>query len=346
MRTAAAGAGSQMGFWASPAVARKGLAIFGASTAVMSLQPLVVHVANERSAAEEKMGAEGFMLAAEAIKFALCGAVVLGRRASGLESRLWCGFRHTIAFAVPAAIYLVMNVLKVMAARAIAPPIFQLLASTKILATALASWALLNTHLTPMQWTAMLLLTAGVALGQMRGGAFVDAAREDVPSLPTAIMLFNSSLSAFGAVYTERVLKARQSAVLTIFATNLHMSAYSLLMNGTKGYFGEAAHWPRPGKLGLWTWAALFNEALNGILVSALMRHADSIVKNYAFGASILATAGLSVPLLHYWPQPSFFGGAVLVLISMCLYTRGAALKHHASNGNCVSSNGHGAKRD
>lgn len=325
------------------------VAIFGASTAIMSLQPLVLHLANQRSTADENMGADGFMLTVEAMKIALCGAMVLGRRAMGLETHVWRGFRHTLPFAVPAAIYLVMNIMKVMAARAIAPPVFQLLASTKIIATAVASWALLNKHLTPMQWAAMLLLTVGVALGQRRDASVGTEVIQDVPLFPTVIMFINSAFSAFGAVYTERVLKAHQSAVLTTFATNLHMSAHTLLMNGAKACFWEATTLPRPWKFGPWTWVALLNEAVNGLCVSALMRHADSIVKNYAFGASIFMTACLSVPLLSYWPQFSFFVGAVLVLVSMCLYARGGASpssNNHVSNKTNGNHHSNGVKKD
>lgn len=325
------------------------IAIFGASTAIMSLQPLVLHLANQWSREDEKMGPDGFMLAVEALKMALCGTVIVGRRALGIETRVWCGFRHTLAFAVPAVIYLLMNVMKVTAARALAPPVFQLLSSTKIIATAVASWALLQKHLMPTQWAAMLLLTVGVALGQRRGESVEASEMQELPLLPTAIMFVNSALSAVGAVYTERVLKAQESAVLTTFATNLHMSAHTLLINGAKACFWEGVSLPRPDTFRLWTWAALSNEAVNGLCVSALMRHADSIVKNYAFGASIFATAGLSVPLLSYWPQMSFFMGAVLVLASMYLYAAGGALcNNHTSrcNGHLNGTNGSGDKKD
>jgi UDP-sugar transporter A1/2/3 len=226
-----------------------------------------------------------------------------------------------------------MNIMKVFAARALSPPVFQLLASTKILATALASWAMLGKVLTARQWLAMLVLTVGVALGQQKSSAGLDGI-DAVPFMPIAIMIVNSFLSAAGAVYTEKVLKARQSANLTIFATNLHMSAHTLMLNLLKACVLGVPFIPRLWNLGPWTWAALLNEAVNGILVSALMRHADSIVKNYAFAASIFVTAGLSVPLLEYWPEFHFLLGAILVVISMWLYY----------NNHPVASNGHAKK--
>lgn len=321
---------------------RFNMIIFAASTAIMSFQPLVLHLANERGTKEEKMGPDTFMLAAELLKIGICAAAVLGRRILGLDCRVWCSLRHTFAFSVPAALYLVMNIMKVFAARAITPPVFQLLASTKILATAVASWALLNRHLTRMQWAAMLVLMVGVALGQQTPASVSSVGVEDVPLLPTVVMFVNSGLSSLGAVYTERVLKAHQSAVLTTFATNLHMSGHTLLMSAAKACFWEATVLPRPWTFGPWTWAALINEAVNGLLVAALMRHADSIVKNYAFGASIFLTVGLSAPLLSYTPQPFFFIGACLVLMSMYLYARGGASDVFNGKGqNGVSKNGH-----
>jgi UDP-galactose transporter len=322
------------------------MVIFGASTAIMSLQPLIIYIANKRSIEDERIGADGFMMTAEALKIILCATVLSGRRAMGWEARVWCDLRHSLAFAVPAAIYLVMNIVKVMVARDIAPPVFQLLASTKILTTAVASCLLLHRHLTPMQWSAMLLLTAGVFLGQQQGAtfnsfSFKGLTSQDIPILPMLVMLLNSALSAIAAVYSERVLKDRQSAELSTFATNLHMSSYTLLISCTKACCSEATDLPRPWNFGSWTWAALFNEAANGLCVSALMRHADSIVKNYAFGVSIFATAGLSVPILSYWPQLSFFVGAVLVLMSMYLYASGTQ-NGHSSNG----TNGSAAKKD
>lgn len=301
--------------------------VFAACVAMMSAQPLLINLAASK-VDEHRLPADTFMLAVETLKVLLCALVLVGRRLAGQEAAIWCGFRHSAAFAVPAGLYLLMNVLKVLAARALAPPVFQLLASTKIIATAVTSRLLLGRHLTAMQWAAIVVLTAGVALGQHRdeGGAANGSsglpAASEVPLVPVLIMLLNSCISALAAVYTEKVLKARQSASLSIFATNLHMASHTLLVNLAKACVSEAPVLTHPGNLGWRTWTALGNEAVNGILVSTLMRHADSIVKNYAFSASIFTTALISVPVLDYWPQWPFLLGSVLVLCSMAMYTR------------------------
>jgi len=211
------------------------------------------------------------------------------------------------------------------------PPTFQLLASTKIICTALASWAILKKQITPAQWIAVALLTAGVALGQWRNGALVA----DEPFVPVLLMLVNSCLSAIAAVCTEKIIKAHSNAALTIYATNVHMAAHTLVIstcaNALRANIWQAASvipsaLPRLGPL---TLLALCNEAVNGVMMSLLMRHADSIVKNYAFGLSIFTTAGLAVPLLDYWPPPLFYVGATLVVFSMGLYASNGLVTTH-----------------
>lgn len=303
--------------------------IFAACVVMMSLQPLLINLAGSKD--EQPLPPDAFILVVESLKVLLCTSAIACRRVAGVQDTLWCGLRHTTHFAVPATIYLVMNVLKVVSARALAPPLFQLLAATKILATAVASWLLLAKQITSMQWAALVLLTAGVSLGQHRDTTS-KADSGGVPGtgaalIPVLIMLINSGLSAVAAVYTEKVLKAQQSSALSIFATNLHMALHTLLVNGVKLCVWEAPPWTSPLSLGWRTWVALGNEAVNGILVSTLMRHADSIVKNYAFSTSIFATAIISAPVLNYWPQPSFFAGAALVLASMGMYTNGGPSK-------------------
>eukprot|EP00418_Pyrodinium_bahamense_P052356 CAMPEP_0179164686 /NCGR_PEP_ID=MMETSP0796-20121207/80849_1 /TAXON_ID=73915 /ORGANISM="Pyrodinium bahamense, Strain pbaha01" /LENGTH=326 /DNA_ID=CAMNT_0020867187 /DNA_START=14 /DNA_END=994 /DNA_ORIENTATION=+ len=312
--------------------------VFAACVVMMSLQPLLIHLAASQEE-ELRLPAETFMLVVEGLKLLLCGCALAWRRVAGQEAAVWRGIRHTATFAVPAGIYLVMNVLKVLAARALAPPLFQLLAATKILATAVASWMLLARGLTPVQWVAMVMLTLGVGLGQHRVGSGPTSRRPQydaaplgslsldgaaVPLLPALIMLTNSCLSALAGVYTEKVLKARQSASLSIFAMNLHMAFHTLLLNSVKACIWQAPALASPRAIGWRTWAALLNEAVNGILVSTLMRHADSIVKNYAFSTSIFTTALISVPILHYWPQWPFYAGSVFVLCSMGMYSQGS----------------------
>eukprot|EP00443_Scrippsiella_acuminata_P079765 CAMPEP_0115556414 /NCGR_PEP_ID=MMETSP0271-20121206/98353_1 /TAXON_ID=71861 /ORGANISM="Scrippsiella trochoidea, Strain CCMP3099" /LENGTH=181 /DNA_ID=CAMNT_0002990283 /DNA_START=54 /DNA_END=596 /DNA_ORIENTATION=- len=173
------------------------------------------------------------------------------------------------------------------------------------------------------QWAALVVLTVGVAIGQWQGGTS-DVLDASTPFIGVLLMLLNSSLSALGGVCTEKVLKSRGSAQLSIFATNVHMAGHTLLLNGGFLFLQALASgegWPEfgapPGRLEA---LALGNEALNGILISQLMRRIDSIAKNYAFSASVFVTAMLSAAVLDHRPSWNFYVGALVTLASMGLY--------------------------
>uniref|UniRef100_A0A7S4Q9H7 Sugar phosphate transporter domain-containing protein n=1 Tax=Alexandrium monilatum TaxID=311494 RepID=A0A7S4Q9H7_9DINO len=293
------------------------VALLAIGSLMMALKPLLLHLTREVDGAV--MPPEQFQLAAEVVKLLSCGLALAGRRVLGMPAPLWRGVRHSAPFAIPAAVYLLMNVLTVRAARLLAPPVFQLVANLKIICTAVASWALLSRRLVPAQWLALVLLTAGVALGQWPGAGSAEG--QGSPSaLGVLLMAANSCLSAMGGVLTEKLLKGAVSSELSIFATNVHMAAHTLLVNclalGAQGLVWSPA-WPSARVA-----VALANEAVNGILISVLMRRLDSIAKNFAFSASVFLTAGLSASLLNYRPPLQFFMGATLATLAVLLFAR------------------------
>ncbi|CAE8630807.1 unnamed protein product [Polarella glacialis] len=306
-------------------------AIFGVSVILMALKPLLLFLTGDAgdklSKAPVTLPPAYFQLVVESIKAVVCTAALSGQRLAGVPAPLWNGWLHTSSFALPAAVYLVMNILTVHAARMLPPPTMQLVASVKILFTAVMSWLLMARQLHRRQWLAMVCLTFGVAIGGRAGGASANASSDrelpEAPVLGIVIMLINCALSAFGGVCTEMALKARSSGNLSIFATNLHMAAHSLLMNGAALALWLPAELPQWDQLSRTDLLALGNEAMNGILISLLMRRIDSIAKNYAFGASIFMTAGLSALFLDYRPPPQYYLGAGLTVMSMAMYANG-----------------------
>mmetsp|Transcript_29139 Transcript_29139/g.65958 ORF Transcript_29139/g.65958 Transcript_29139/m.65958 type:complete len:318 (+) Transcript_29139:77-1030(+) len=291
------------------------------ATLLMALKPVLLHLT--RSTGEAPVPPEYFQLVVEVLKVVICGSVLLGRRMVGLPAPLWLGLRHTAPYAAPATIFLVMNVLTVRAARLLQPPVFQLVANLKILFTALSSWAFLSRRMATGQWVSLLLLTVGVTLGQWQSGHHdAKAALTAAPStLGIALMVLNSSLSACGSVFTEKVLKGSASAELSTFATQVHMATHTLLLGGVALCVRPVTLPPLPSRTGVLA-LALLTDAVNGMLISVLMRRLDSIVKNFCFGASVFVTAGISTAFLDFTPSPQFFAGAALTSLSIVLFTR------------------------
>ena len=292
--------------------------LFATATIFMSLKPLLLH--STITEGGETMSPEHFQLAAEALKLCICSVCLAARRMTGLPAPLWRGVRHSLHFAITAAIYLVMNVLTVVAARALAPPVFQLVANLKIAVTAVASWLLLSATLSVAQWVALALLTVGVAMGQGQGDVReVVTSASDLASPGVLIMVGNCCLSALGGVSTELLLRGRSGAGLSIFSTNVHLAAYTLLLNSVFLSVRGLSVCPAPHSRRVLL--ALANEAANGLVISLLLRRLGTIAKNFAFSVSVFVTVGLSALLLGFRPQARFYSGAVITCLSVVLYS-------------------------
>jgi len=299
--------------------ARRHAPLFIVATLMMALKPLLLHQTRATSRGVA-LPPEQFQLAAEGLKLLICGVVLAARHVVDLPAHLWCGLWHTLSFALPASVYLVMNVLTVRAARMLTPPVFQLVANLKIFCTAVVSWLFLSRKLAPGQWLSMGLLTLGVTLGQWPSGSSDDLGTSSMAGV--LLMVLNSCLSALGGVLTETVLKSSASAELSIFATNVHMAVHSMLLNGLALATQTPAELPRlDWRLAL----AVANEAVNGLLISLLLRRLDSIAKNFAFSGSIFVTAALSAVVLGYWPPVQLLVGATLSCSSVFLFARSAS---------------------
>jgi len=293
--------------------------VFSIATLMMALKPLLLHLT--RSSAGAAISPECFQLAAEMLKLLICSVALVVRRMLGLQATLWPGAKHSVLFSMPATVYLLMNVMTVRAARLLTPAIFQLVANLKILCTAFASWAILSRQVSSAQWLALVLLTVGVTIGQWQGKGAGDTGQSS--SFGVLLMVINSCLSALGGVATEKLLKGSATGQLSIFATNVHMASYTLLLNGFVVLSMQGLpelQTPTPTVL-----LALINEAMNGILISLLIRQLDGIAKNFAFCISVFVTAGLSAYFLGHHLAAEFYMGSLITSVAVVMYTRLAA---------------------
>ena len=67
-------------------------------------------------------------------------------------------------------------------------------------------------------------------------------------------------------------------------------------------------------------WALLAYESTNGLLLAAVLKYADAIMKNYANAMAVFVTAALSHLLFAYEPTWHFVVGGALVVVSVPLY--------------------------
>jgi len=171
----------------------------------------------------------------------------------------------------------------------------------------------------------------GVVLAQMKDGkenSILSAAGGGKgAALGVVATLGIAMLSGFAAVYTEMVLKRgkmvahKDGDMLTYM--QIHMALASML---TIGVFAVGNDLPQIVERGLWhgfdlaAVIAVVSSALGGLIVAAVLKYADSVLKGYATAASVILTGLLSCALFGTKLDLHFVLAMVTVTCSVFLY--------------------------
>uniref|UniRef100_A0AAZ3Q3E1 UDP-N-acetylglucosamine transporter n=1 Tax=Oncorhynchus tshawytscha TaxID=74940 RepID=A0AAZ3Q3E1_ONCTS len=127
--------------------------------------------------------------------------------------------------------------------------------------------------------------------------------------------------SGFAGVYFEKILKETKQSV---WIRNIQLGMFGLVFGlmGMFAYDGE-----RVRESGMFkgyntiTWTVVALQALGGLVIAAVIKYADNILKGFATSLSII----LSTLISYFWledfePTSVFFLGAVLVIVATFLY--------------------------
>ena len=238
-------------------------------------------------------------------------------------------WRTLVRVMVPAGIYNAQQMLEFVALSRLDAPVFSVIVQIKLLTTALFSWIVLNKQLRAVQLVALVLLMVGVVLAQMKDGQQNHLAFDAESSIGVLATLTIATLSGFAAVYTERVLKHAPLAAHSTSHDNvlpymqIQMALASLLIIGVFALFND---FPTIIEYGLWRGfdfkavVAVVSSALGGLIVSAVLKYADSVLKGYATATSVIATGILSSIIFNTTLDLHFVLAVVNVTCSILLY--------------------------
>uniref|UniRef100_A0A3B4TP98 Solute carrier family 35 member A3a n=1 Tax=Seriola dumerili TaxID=41447 RepID=A0A3B4TP98_SERDU len=136
----------------------------------------------------------------------------------------------------------------------------------------------------------------------------------------TAVLVACCS-SGFAGVYFEKILKESKQSV---WVRNIQLGMFGLVFGlfGMLAYDGE-----RVKESGMFqgyntiTWTVVALQALGGLVIAAVIKYADNILKGFATSLSII----LSTLISYFWlqdfdPTGVFFLGAILVIVATFLY--------------------------
>ncbi|CAL8396097.1 unnamed protein product [Boreogadus saida] len=231
----------------------------------------------------------------------------------------------TLKLAVPSGIYTLQNNLLYVALSNLDAATYQVTYQLKILTTALFSVSMLGRRLGVYQWLSLLVLMAGVALVQWPsetpGAKETEAPATGSQFVGVAAVLVACCSSGFAGVYFERILKESKQSV---WVRNIQLGLFGLVFGlfGMLAYDGE-----RVSESGMFqgyngiTWTVVALQALGGLVIAAVIKYADNILKGFATSLSIILSTLISYFLLQdFDPTSVFFMGALLVIAATFLY--------------------------
>ena len=154
---------------------------------------------------------------------------------------------------------------------------------------------------------------------QMHSDGSGDAGEKNVP-LGLMMISIVASLSGFAGVYFEKVLKG---SPISLWTRNVHLALFSVATVGLQvvsGDFEEACphsliEYLTQG-LGPVAWAYVIIQAAGGLLIAAVIKYADNILKAFATSVAILVIALVSSLFFGFALSGLFFMGAAGVIYS------------------------------
>jgi len=227
---------------------------------------------------------------------------------------------EVVKIAVPSLLYTVQNNLLYYALSHLDTPTYMVGYQLKILTTAIFSVLMLGRRLSRTQWLSLILLTVGVSLAQLSAKAGESSGQNSVAGF--VAVLLAASTSGFAGVYFEKMLKG---ATTSIWLRNVQICCTSIAI-GMMGIWasGDSVQVIEHGFFygyNYIVWSVVVLQAVGGLVVAVVVKYADNILKGFAASFSIITSCILCAFIFDWRPSFKFLCGAVLVMVSMKMYS-------------------------
>jgi UDP-sugar transporter A1/2/3 len=256
---------------------------------------------------------------------------------------------------IPSLLYLIQNSLLYVAISNLTAPMFQVCYQCKLLTTAIVSVIMLQRKYSFKQWVCLTALGIGVAIvvlgAQDGGGKGKDGDGEDnkddqnTQNLAAGLLAVTIAClcSAFAGVYFEKVLKhatvdgGQARAPVSMWMRNVQMAFFSVCIalvnmmresDDARGYTGggemdDGTPMVKPFMHGFTAYAygIVLLQAGGGMLVAAVIKYADNVLKGMATGVSVVTATFFSTFLFGTTLSGQFALGAGIILVSVYLFS-------------------------
>ena len=246
---------------------------------------------------------------------------------------------------IPSLLYLVQNSVLYIAISNLTAPMFQVTYQCKLLTTAIVSVVMLQRRYSMKQWMCLTVLGIGVAIVVLGAQGKKDDEKDEAnaQNLFAGLMAVTVAClcSAFAGVYFEKVLKrptndgGQARAPVSMWMRNVQMAFFSIciaLINmyreyDDRGYTGEMDESNeqiiKPFLHGFtaWAWVIVALQAAGGLLVAAVIKYADNVLKGMATGVSVATGTFASTFLFGTTLTVQFGIGALMILVSVYFFS-------------------------
>mmetsp|Transcript_462 Transcript_462/g.742 ORF Transcript_462/g.742 Transcript_462/m.742 type:complete len:404 (+) Transcript_462:61-1272(+) len=277
-----------------------------------------------------------------------------------IQEHVFASPLDALKISVPALLYLIQTSLLFIALSHLPAPLYQVAFQGKLLTTAFVSVIMLQRRYTVQQWICLLTLGVGVAIvvmgdynysNKLKNNSTANGevfAEEDATTTatkllnnPTGAAAANMMLglvcvtaacfcSALAGVYTEKLLKRptnasnrHQKAPASLWMRNIQMAFFSiciaLVQRGTAT--GPDAEKPFLYGFTAWVYSLVVIQAVGGLLVAAVMKYTDNVLKGLAMAVSVVLSTACSMTLFGTPLTPEFVMGSIVVLGSVYLFS-------------------------
>lgn len=244
---------------------------------------------------------------------------------------------------VPALLYLLQNTLLYVALSNLSAPLFQVTYQCKLVTTAVVSVIMLKRQYKFQQWICLFILSVAVAivvLGESSKQSKVENATQNLFVGLTSVSV-SCFCSAFAGVYFELVVKKKSpshDAVTgkeipqpSLWMRNMQLAFYSLTIAYLQGMYeeskamkddnGEMAGKPYLFGFTFWVWVLVLVQAFGGLLVAAVIKYADNVLKGLATGVSVVFATSISIMFFGTQLSIQFAFGATMILGSVYVFS-------------------------
>lgn len=234
---------------------------------------------------------------------------------------------------IPSLLYLVQNSLLYVALSNLSAPLFQVTYQGKLVTTAIVSVLMLQRRYSTQQWICLVVLSIGVAivvLEKQQPQEEEEAQDSDKPVQSLTIGLASVTIaclsSALAGVYFEKVLKRKDAQPVSLWMRNMQLAFFSVAIALLQTFHDSSSSsasdansfWH--GFTG-WVWILVALQAGGGLLVAAVIKYADNVLKGLATGVSVVVATVASMLLFGTPLSTQFTTGATLILGAVYLFS-------------------------